>query len=92
MKKTLAALVLGLSLSTSGCLGADHLYNSIKNWNAELSEQDWINEIVFIGLSIVPVYMLALTGDVLIFNTIDYWTGNDTIKDPGAFPGFTVKD
>jgi hypothetical protein len=38
---------------------------------------------------IIPIYPLALTGDVLIFNTIGYWSGGDyLVKDPGAFPGF----
>jgi hypothetical protein len=92
MKKALAALVLALGLTGSGCLGPDHLYNSVKNWNAGLSEQDWINEAVFLGLTIFPVYGFALLGDIVIFNTIDYWTGKDTIKDPGEFPGFTSKD
>jgi len=91
-KKALLPLVLALGLGSTGCLGADNLYHSVKNWNAKISEQDWLNEVVFLGLNIIPVYGLCLFGDVVIFNTIDYWTGNATIKDPGAFPGFTCKD
>lgn len=89
MRKTLCASLLALGLMTSSCLGPDNLYGSIKNWNAGLSEQDWVNELVFIGLVIIPVYPFALLGDVVIFNTITYWTGDETIKDPGEFPGFT---
>ena len=92
MKKKLAAAVLAIGLASSSCLGADHLYSSIKNWNAGLSDKDWLNEVVFVGLYILPVYPIALLGDVVIFNTIDYWTGSATIKDPGPFPGFTSKD
>ena len=88
MKKLLLPLALSIALGTSSCLGPDNLYGSIKNWNAGLSEQDWVNELVFLGLVIIPVYPLALTGDVLIFNTITYWSGKDTIKNPGEFPGF----
>ena len=91
MKKALLATVLALGLGSSSCLGPDHLYNSVKNWNAELSEQDWLNEAVFLGLYISPVYEIALLGDVVIFNTIDYWSGKNTIKDPGPFPGFMRK-
>jgi hypothetical protein len=91
MKKALLSSALALGLC-SGCLGPDNLYNSIKNWNADLSDQDWVNEAVWLGLNIVPVYPISLIGDHLIFNTITYWTGNDTIKDPGEFPGFTSKD
>ena len=91
MKKALLASVLALGL-TSGCLGPDNLYSSIRNWNADLSDSDWVNELVYLGFMIVPVYPVALLGDQLIFNTITYWSGDDTIKNPGKFPGFTRKD
>jgi len=89
MKKALVPLLLTIALGGSSCLGPDHLYNSVKNWNAELSDQSWLNEIVYVGLWILPVYPIALTGDVVLFNTVGYWSGNYWIKDPGAFPGFT---
>jgi hypothetical protein len=92
MKKTLLASLLTLGLFGSSCLGPDNLYHSVKNWNADISEQDFINEAVFIGLNIIPVYGFALLGDVIIFNTVTYWSGEDTIKDPGPFPGFSSKD
>ena len=92
MKRALVAAVLALSLSSASCLGPDHAYGQIKNWNAGLSDQDWVNELVFLGLCIIPVYPIALTGDWLIFNTIGYWSGSNPISDPGAFKGFTSKD
>jgi len=90
IKKFLGVALLALGFSS--CLGPDNLYGSIKNWNAGLSKKDWVTEIVYIGLNIIPVYPLALLGDVVVFNTITYWTGNDTINDPGQFPGFKRKD
>jgi len=92
MKKTLLASLLSLGLLGSSCLGPDNLYSSIKNWNAELSDQDWLNELVFIGLNFIPVYPFALLGDVVILNTIGYWTGDNPITDPGPFSGFSSKD
>jgi hypothetical protein len=92
LKKVLLASTLALALSTTSCLGPDNAYNSIKNWNAELSQQDWVNEIVFLGLHVIPVYPIAMFGDVIIFNTIGYWTGDNPISDPGPFKGFTSKD
>ena len=85
-------LALGLGLGSTSCLGPDNAYRSIKNWNVGLSDQDWINEVVFIGLCIIPVYPIVMLGDVLIFNTVEYWSGNNPIKDPGAFKKFTSKD
>jgi hypothetical protein len=85
-------LVLGLGLGNTSCLGSDHAYGQVKNWNVGLSDQDWVNELVFLGLHLIPVYPLALLGDVVIFNTIHYWSGDNPISDPGQFKGFTSKD
>jgi Domain of unknown function (DUF3332) len=87
LQKKLLVALLALGLTTS-CLGPDNMYNSVKNWNAGLSEKDWVNEIVFLGLVIIPVYPFALMGDILIFNTVEYWSGDNLIKDPAEFPGF----
>jgi hypothetical protein len=92
MKKTLLASLLAFGLFGSSCLGPDNLYNSLKNWNATMTEQDFLNEAVFIGLWFIPVYEFALLGDVIIFNTVGYWTGEDIITNPGEFPGFSSKD
>ncbi len=92
VKNALVGGILALSLGMPSCLGPDNAYHSVKNWNAGVSDQDWVNEGVFLVLTIIPVYGVCLFGDVLIFNTIDYWTGDNVIKDPGAFPGFTSKD
>lgn len=82
--KILAALI-ALLLFT-GCLGPNRATNSVRNWNAELAEADWVNEVVFIGFHIVPVYWVAYVGDVLVFNTMGYWAENP-LNEPGPFPG-----
>lgn len=89
MKKALLAAVLALGLTSTSCLGPDRLYNSVKNWNAELSEMDAVNEIVFLAFHVIPVYGVALFVDILVLNTVNYWTGDNPMDDPGPFPGFT---
>ena len=89
MKKTILAAALALGITTSSCLGPDNAYNSIKNWNAELSDTDVVNELVFLGLNFIPVYSFALFLDIVVLNTVNYWTGDNPIDDPGPFPGFT---
>lgn len=87
MKKALIALSLCSTLSLQGCLGPNHCYNNLATWNAELTEMHWLNEIVFIGMNIIPVYGLFLFGDYIVFNTIDYWAGKDSWPgDAGKFP------
>ena len=88
MKKTFLASVLALGLLAPSCLGPDNLYHTVKNWNAQVSDEDWVNEVVFLAFIIIPVYGVAMFGDIVIFNTIDYWTGDNPINDPGPFPGF----
>jgi hypothetical protein len=94
LEKTLLAglLTVGLGLGSTSCLGPDAAYASVKQWNADLSDKDWVNEVVYIGLNIIPVYPIVLFGDIVIFNTIRYWSGESTINDRGSFEGFTSKD
>ncbi len=93
MKKLTLACILSLGFLFSGCLGPNNLVGSIRNWNAEVTEQNWLAETIFIGLHIVPVYPFAYLGDILIINTIDYWSGENPISDPGPVPAssFTNK-
>jgi hypothetical protein len=89
MKKLIAAAAL--TLGATGCLGPNNAFNSINNWNAEVSDSDVVNEALFIGMNIIPVYAFAYMGDVLIFNTVEYWSGGNPIDAAGPFPGFTRK-
>jgi hypothetical protein len=89
LKNALICGLLATSLATPSCLGPDNAYHSVKNWNAGISDQDWVNEVVFLGLTIIPVYGVCLFGDYVIFNTVQYWGGDNPINDPGPFPGFS---
>lgn len=83
MKKTIAAAAL--TLGATGCLGPNHLSNNLINWNAEITGNSFANEIIFLGLNILPVYGFAYMGDVLIVNSIDFWSDNP-VPAPGDFP------
>lgn len=86
IRKATLAGAIALGLLSGGCLGPNNAHNGLRNWNAEVSDQDWVNELVFLGLNVIPVYGVALTIDVLVLNTIDYWSGENPVKDPGPFP------
>ncbi len=80
----LAALALGLT--TTGCVGNNHafcLFNGLAKWNRSASNEKWANELIFLGLNIIPVYGIFLFADVLVFNSIDFWTGDNPVK--GSF-------
>jgi len=84
MKRSLLAVLCAATMFTS-CLGPNRAHDSIRNWNTEVAEADWLNEVIFLGLTIIPVYPLAYLGDVVIFNTMGYW-GTNPLSDPGPYP------
>lgn len=86
MKKfRFVAVLLSMSLVLSSCIGSFNLTNKVKDWNEGLGSK-FVNELVFIGLHIIPVYELTILADVLVLNSIEFWTGNSAIskKDNGT--------
>ena len=84
MKKSLIAGALGLSLFASSCLGPNNAFNSIHHWNQNVSEDRWVNEAIHVGCLIVPVYAFAWMGDVIIFNSMEWWGAENPIDAPGS--------
>ncbi|MBQ5817917.1 MAG: DUF3332 family protein [Bacteroidaceae bacterium] len=81
MKKNfkLVAVLLSMSLMLSSCIGSFNLTNKVKDWNEGLGNK-FVNELVFIGMHIIPVYPLTLLADGVVLNTIEFWTGNSAIS------------
>lgn len=75
MKKTFLAGALACVALTASCLGPNQLFNDLHDWNEEVTDQDWVNEVIFLGLTILPVYSFAYLADIVVLNTIDYWSG-----------------
>lgn len=79
MKKTIICIALASSVMFTSCLGSFSAFNGLKDWNMQLTDSKFVNNLVFWGLVIVPVYEIFLVGDALIFNTIEFWSGNNPI-------------
>lgn len=107
MKKTVKSLVLGGSLAAlaflPGCLGSSAgasssfcLVRKNLKMNREITDNKWINEILFI----IPGYLvhgIATFRDVIIFNSFEFWTGENpiastTITDPNGTEYYVQKD
>ena len=73
-----ACLAAALVFGSSGCYGPFKLTKKLHAWNGQVGEK-WANEFVFLVLIWVPVYGLATLGDALIFNSIEFWTGENPI-------------
>ena len=84
MKKNFkfTALLLTATLLLSSCIGSFRLTNNIKDWNDNIGDK-WVNELVFIALHIVPVYEIAMFVDGVVLNSVEFWTGNSLVVEPG---------
>ncbi|MGY3901347.1 DUF3332 domain-containing protein [Aeromonas lusitana] len=74
-----AALLLGLvaSLGLSGCMGSMGLSAMLTKGNLSVVDNRYGRAGVFVLLS--PVYGLAATADLFVFNTIEFWSGKNPI-------------
>ena len=82
MNRRLSMLAISLLLIASlgtGCIGNFGLAGAVRKFNLELTEDRWGREIVFVCLYIIPVYPFAGTLDIVIFNSIEFWTGKNPI-------------
>lgn len=83
MKKLMTrAIVVALIGSTglmTGCYGPFRLTSQLNDWNGRVSDKKFVNELVFLGLCILPAYELCVLGDALIFNSIEFWGGKNPI-------------
>ncbi len=78
MKKVILSIALASTLLLSSCIGSFTLTKKCYNWNNSLGDK-WINELVFIGLNIIPIYDICLLADAIVFNSIEFWTGDNPV-------------
>ena len=74
--------VLALALMSSACFGPFNATRQVYDWNKDVGGK-WAQEGVFLVFAILPVYGLAMLGDAVIFNSIEFWTGDNPIDAPG---------
>jgi hypothetical protein len=70
---------------TTACYGPFNLTRSVYHWNSNIKgssevNEKWMKEFVFFGMIIIPVYMFSALLDAFIFNSIQFWSGNNPIK------------
>ena len=80
-KRVLASLcVVGVMGATNvGCFGGFHATRKLWTFNKEVSGNKFVQWAVFLGLTIIPAYALFGLGDVLIFNTLEFWTDSNPL-------------
>jgi hypothetical protein len=86
INRIIAAIVVGSFLTvTTACYGPFNLTKNVYNWNSNIKgssevNEKWMKEFVFFGMIIIPVYMFSALLDAFIFNSIQFWSGNNPVK------------
>lgn len=86
IKRIVAAIVVGSFLTvTTACYGPFNLTRNVYHWNSNIKgsgevNEKWMKEFVFFGMIIIPVYMFSALLDAFIFNSIQFWSGDNPVK------------
>lgn len=72
-----ATLLLG-SMTFTSCIGNFHLTNSVLKWNKQVGSK-FVNEVVFFAFWILPVYEVTSLADILVLNSIEFWSGRNPL-------------
>lgn len=80
MKKKTIAVSLLLALITlaplQSCIGSFGLTNKVLAWNNQVDSK-FVNELVFFAFWILPVYEVTGLCDLLVLNSIEFWSGTN---------------
>lgn len=78
----LASVIAGSVMFTS-CIGSFGLTNKLLSWNKGVNTK-FVNELVFVGFHIIPVYPISVLADILVINAIEFWSGTNPVADVGT--------
>lgn len=70
--------LIASSLTLSSCIGSFELTKSVMNWNHQVGSK-FVNELVFVAFWILPVYEVTSIADLLVINSIEFWSGNNPV-------------
>lgn len=73
IKIVLIAVVLS---TTTSCLGSFTLFGKLREWNSQVSSK-FVNELLFVVLWPIPAYPIAFMADLLVLNSIEFWSGSN---------------
>ena len=79
MKKVLACGLLSTTILFTSCIGSFSAFNGLRDWNENVTDSKFGNELIFLALWVLPVYGIATLGDLVVFNAIEFWGGTNPI-------------
>lgn len=79
--KSVRIVALALVVSTtSACMGSFMLTRKLYDFNSRVTDNKIINNVIFWALGwFLPIYGLAIFADVVVLNTIEFWTGKNLL-------------
>ena len=80
-KMAATIMICGAFLFTS-CIGSFGLHSKLVSWNQSIGNK-FVNEIVFLAFHIIPVYEFAYLADIIVLNSIEFWTGSNPVAEVG---------
>lgn len=60
------------------CIGSFTLTNKLMSWNRQIGNK-FVNELVFFAFWVLPVYEVSALADVLVINSIEFWSGSNPV-------------
>ena len=78
MKKYIISVAIAALMcsSMSSCMGHFALTKNLYAWNEQISNK-FVNELVFIAFWVLPVYEVCGLADLLVLNSIEFWSGDN---------------
>lgn len=74
-----ASLLLLGSFGFQSCIGSFALTNKVLTWNKNVDNK-FVNELVFFAFWVLPVYEVTAVADLLVINSIEFWSGNTPLE------------
>lgn len=78
----ICVFTLACSLFCTSCIGKFALTHKVLGWNHQISNK-FVNELVFVGFWILPIYEISALADLLVINSIEFWSGSNPIASTG---------
>lgn len=69
---------LALTIPMTSCIGNFALTKKVLAWNNKIGNK-FVNELVFIAFWVLPVYEVTALADVLVINSIEFWSGSNPL-------------
>ena len=79
-----------LCFLVSGCTGSFNLTRKVYNMHRSQSDK-WADELTFLVVVLIPVYSFATFVDAIVFNSIEFWTGENPVVYAPTDKAKTVK-